>query len=381
MAPDSAGTELVTVIAAIAAAAALALFWNRAQGWRRIVLRAVSVLACMVTAVAFAGSWINRQVDFWPSWTSEHDTVPGAAPATKPGTAATGPIAAGPVTSPVRGSGRVVTVTVTGVASKLTLPMWVYLPAGYDPAGSLRYPVVEALHGYPGVPAQWLHALTGPRILDQEIAAGRMAPTVVLFPQQSPRPLRLDTECTNLVGSAQSETFLTQDVPAYMRTHFKVRSDQSAWSLIGFSAGAYCATQLLLRHPNQYAAAASLSGYLDPGIHVGDGSEHTTYNILWRLQHLPIPAVALYLACARADATAFTATAAIAAAAHNPLSLTTAYINGGGHSSQSWQAMEAPAFDWLSSWLGQPTPEPGLAATPPAGSSAPTDVDGRLHGG
>jgi enterochelin esterase-like enzyme len=273
-----------------------------------------------------------------------------------------------------------VTVTVAGTASKLTMPMQVYLPAGYDPAGSLRYPVIEALHGYPGVPAQWLHALTGPQILDREIAAGRMAPTVVLFPQQSPRPLRLDTECTNLVGSAQTETFLTQDVPAYMPTHFNVRSDQSAWSLIGFSAGAYCATQLLLRHPNQYAAAASLSGYLDPGIHVGDGSEHTTYNIVWRLQHLPIPAVALYLTCARSDAHAFTATAAIAKVGHNPLSLTTAYINGGGHSSQSWRAMEAPAFDWLSSWLGQPTNKSGSAATPPASSTAPpTAVNSTGH--
>ncbi|GAB1641363.1 alpha/beta hydrolase [Krasilnikovia sp. MM14-A1259] len=358
MAPDSAGTELVTAVAAILAAAALALFWNRSQGWRRVVLRGASVLACVVTSVAFAGSWVNHEVDFWPSWTSEHDTVPDA----KSAAPATGPISAGPVTSTVRGSGRVVSVTVAGPASKLAMPMWVYLPVGYDPAGSLRYPVIEALHGYPGVSAQWLHALNAPKILDREIAAGRMAPTVVLFPQQSPRPLRLDTECTNLVGSAQTETFLTQDVPEYARSHFKVRSDHSGWSLIGFSAGAYCATQLLLRHPNQYAAAASLSGYLDPGIHVGDGSEHTTYNILWRLQHLPVPAVALYLSAARADTGAFAATVAIAKAAHNPLALTTSYINGGGHSTQSWRAMEAPAFDWLSTWLGQPTTEVGFAS-------------------
>ena len=72
MAPDSTGTELVTVVAA------LALFWNRTQGWRRIVLRGVSLLACVVTSVAFAGSWVNRQVDFWPSWTAEHDTARSA---------------------------------------------------------------------------------------------------------------------------------------------------------------------------------------------------------------------------------------------------------------------------------------------------------------
>lgn len=142
--------------------------------------------------------------------------------------------------------GRVLTVTVAGPASKLTMPMYVYLPPGYNAGASLRYPVIDALHGYPGVAAQWLHALAAPEILDAEITARRMAPAVVLFPYQSPKPLQLDTECTNLVGSAQSETFLTQDVPAYARSHFRVRTDQSGWSLIGFSAGAYCATDRLV---------------------------------------------------------------------------------------------------------------------------------------
>jgi enterochelin esterase-like enzyme len=341
MAPDSLGTELVAIGVAIVAAVLLGLFWNRASGWRRAVLRTGSALVCVITSVAVAAVWVNRQVDFLTSWSSVNATAPA------------GPD--GPATSNDTTHGRVLTVTVAGPASKLTMPMYVYLPPGYNADAPLRYPVIEAMHGFPGVAAQWLHALAAPKILDAEIAAGRMAPTVVLFPYQSPRPLQLDTECTNLVGSAQSETFLTQDVPAYARSHFRVRADQGGWSLIGFSAGAYCATDLLMRHPGQYVAAASLSGYVDPGIRVGDGSEHTTYNIVWRLQHLPVPAVALYLSCAKSDAAAFAATVAIAKAVRRPLSLTTAYINGGGHSNQSWKAMEAPAFDWLSTWLGQPT--------------------------
>lgn len=353
MAPDSLGTELLAVGLAVAAAVGLGLLWNRWHGWLSVLVRAASVLLCVVTSTAVAAAWVNRQLDFLPSWSSVNATAAGGVPAADGPAAADDPGLGASSSGP--GHGRVLTVSVAGAASKLTLPMFVYLPPGYNPDATKRYPVIEALHGYPGLPAQWLHALAAPKILDDEIAAGRMAPTVVLFPYQSPKPLRLDTECTNLVGSAQTETFLTQDVPAYARSHLRVRSDQSGWSLIGFSAGAYCATDLLLRHPQQYAAAASLSGYVDPGIRVGDGSEHTTYNLLWRLQHLPIPAVALYLTCAKSDRTAFNATIAIAKAAHNPLSLTTAYITGGGHSSQSWKAMEAPAFDWLSTWLGSPT--------------------------
>lgn len=339
MAPDSLGTELLTLAAMLLAAVGVSVLWNRARGWRRHLLRGTALLACVVTSAAVAAAWVNRQVDFLPSWSPGS---PVAAAAGEP-VAAAGPA-----------SGRVVSVTVAGRASGLTLPMYVYLPPGYNAGSSVRYPVVEALHGYPGSPAQWLHDLTAPQILDREITMGRMTPAVVLFPYQTPEPL-MDTECTDLVHSAHAETFLTEDVPAFARRHFRVRPEQSSWGLIGYSAGGYCATDLLLRHPRQYAAAASLSGYTDPGIRVGDGSERTSYNIVWRLRHLPVPAVALYLGCARDDAGALGSTAAIAHAARRPLSVTTAYVSGGGHSGLTWRAMEAPAFDWLSTWLGQPT--------------------------
>jgi enterochelin esterase-like enzyme len=247
----------------------------------------------------------------------------------------------------------VVTLTVAGAASKITMPMYAYLPPGYDSHPTTRYPVIEAFHGAPGGPLFWVTKLGAPAVLDREIRAGRMAPTVVLFPYQTPDP-SLDTECTNMAGGPQAETYLTQDVPAFAAANLHVRSDPGSWGLIGFSAGGYCATDLLLRHPDQYAAGASLSGYPNPGIAVGDGSEHTSYNELWRLTHLPQPAVALYLTCGKADKYAMRGTQTVAELVHPPLSLSTAYVNGGGHNTQTWHAMEAPAFDWLSTWLGQP---------------------------
>ena len=56
------------------------------------------------------------------------------------------------------------------------------------------------------------------------------------------------------------------------------------------------------------------------------------------------------------------ATQAVANLVHAPLSLSTAYLNTGGHNTQTWRAMEPPAFDWLSTWLGQPVTTP---TTPP----------------
>jgi len=366
MSPDSQAMQFVAIGAAVLAAAALGLTWSLTRRWWRVPIRSFCAVLCVATAAGAGLIWVNRQIDFYPTWASlfgnstEADAAAPVPDAPPPPSTAAAPGAAG----------RIETLTVAGKASRLTLPMYVYLPPGYEAHPEMRYPVVEALHGYPGTPLFWMTKLGVAGILDKEIAAGRMAPTVVLFPYQTPAPL-LDTECTNLVGGPQTETFLTEDVPAFAAAHLHVRSDPGTWGLIGYSAGAYCASDLLLRHPAEYAAAASLSGYATPGIKIGDGSEHTTYNDAWRLAHLPLPAVALYLACAKSDAYALRGTQALAKLAHYPLSLTTAYVNGGGHNSQTWQAMEAPAFDWLSTWLGQPIAIGAAPAAKPTPTTTP----------
>lgn len=339
MSPDSLPTELLALAATVGAAVVLGVFWGAGRGWPRVLVRSVAVGACLATASATGLIWVNRQVDTYPTWSSLFGSTDGAA----------NPIPATPAGDST--AGQIVSFTVAGKTSGLTLPVYAYLPPGYAGEPAVRFPVIEALHGYPGSPLQWFNKLAVATVLNHEISAGRMAPTVVVFPYQTPAPM-LDTECTNLVGGAQTETFLTVDVPAAARARLHVRA--AGWGLVGFSAGGYCATDLALRHPGEYTAAASLSGYAEPGIRIGNGTENTLYNDLWRLKHLPVPAVALYLACARTDRVSLHDTLALARAAHGPLSVTTSYINGGGHNAPTWQAMEAPAFDWLSTSLGRP---------------------------
>ncbi|WP_030435932.1 alpha/beta hydrolase [Actinoplanes subtropicus] len=376
MQPDSQAIVLLAIALAVLAPIVLAVGWSRVRGRWRVPIRVTGVLACLLTAGAAGAFWVNSQVEAVTTWSrlfgsndeaaaaSHHDdgrgpgVAHGGGPGGAHGAGAQGGGAQGGGAQD--GNGRMITVTVAGPASKITMPMYAYLPPGYDTHPTTRYPVIEAFHGIPGGPLFWMTKLGAPAVLDHEIKAGRMTPTVVLFPYQTPDPA-LDTECTNMAGGPQAETYLTQDVPAFAAANLHVRSDPGSWGLIGFSAGGYCATDLLLRHPAQYAAGASLSGYPNPGINVGDGSEHTTYNELWRLTHLPQPAVALYLACGKGDKYAMHGVQTMAKLVHAPLTMSTAYVSGGGHNTATWRAMEAPAFDWLSTWLGQPSP------TTPAG--------------
>jgi enterochelin esterase-like enzyme len=311
------------VIAVVGTAVLLAAGWDRV----RVPGRSGLVLAAVLSVAAAVALQLNRMTEAYPS-----------APPDDPSAVVTG--------------SRMLTVLVAGRASGLALRMYVYLPAAYR-TGHARFPVIEALHGYPGSPRTWIRKLNVQSYLDREIDTGRMAPTVVLFPFQTPNQL-LDTECTNLRNGPRAETFLTVDVPAYARQHFRIRTDRAGWGLAGYSAGAFCAIDLALRHPGQYAAAASLSGYAEPGIRIGDGSERTTNNPGWRLRQLPQPALALWLGFALDDRQARADSRRMAAEVHPPMAVTTAVVAHGGHSTAVWRQMEPPAFDWLSAHLARP---------------------------
>jgi enterochelin esterase-like enzyme len=315
---------LLALTTVVLTAVALALTWDRGSRSARAALVTVSIVAVLLTSALE----LNRLTETWAS-------PPSRAPVIHQ-----------------QSSGRIVELTVAGRASGLTMPAYVYLPPGYG-TGRTRFPVVEATHGFPGSPHGWLRRLDVTAHLDAEIAAGRMAPTVVVFAYQTPSSL-VDTECTNLTGGPQAETYLTHDVPAAVEAHFRVRTDRAGWGLIGYSAGGFCSTNLLLRHPGRYAAAASLSGYAESGITIGDHSEHTTNNPAWRLRHLPQPAAALYLAYAADDRQSRVDSQLLARLVRPPLSVTTAVVAYGGHSDAVWQAMEDPAFDWLSGRLARP---------------------------
>jgi enterochelin esterase-like enzyme len=347
---DGLPTVFLSLAGALAVTALLAYTWDR----RRIAGRAVLMLAVLLTVTGTAALQLNRLTETYPSWASlvagsTDDPSPG-----EPDQSGAGGGSGRPGTAVVDAGGRLIRLRVAGAASGLAMPLTVYLPAAYSAAGgrSMRFPVIEALHGYPGTPASWFRRLDVKRRLDDEIAAGRMAPTVVIFPYQTPDRM-LDTECTDLARGPRTETYLTVDVPRWARDHLRIRTDRDGWGLIGYSAGGFCAMNLALRHPDRYAAGASLSGYPEPGIKVGDGSEETTNNVAWRLTHCPVPPVALYLAWAADDAGARKGSQRVVRLARPPLVVTASAVPRGGHSHAVWQRMEGPAFDWLSAHLAR----------------------------
>jgi enterochelin esterase-like enzyme len=357
--PNSAAAVAAAVAACVALAVLTAWSWNRVRRFWAWPVRALTVLACVAASLSVAGITVNLKLNLYTTW-SQLLGPAGRAQAVPPGR----------VISHGQGGSRVVTFTITGRISGITVSAYAYLPPGYGaPAHQhILYPVIEAVDGFPGSPNTWLVSLGAAGMLDREILAGRMAPTVAIFPYQYTNPAH-DSECVNAAGGQQWETFLTRDVRAAVAEQFRVRTDRAGWGIVGTSTGGFCAVNLALRNPQMYAAAASLSGYFwaltdrtTGDLYRRNGLLRLENSPLWRIQHLPVPDMPLFLACARDDRGGFTGMERFAAAARRPLSVTTVIVPQGGHTGGVWIVLEPSTYDWLSGWLAAPVPESGILA-------------------
>lgn len=265
------------------------------------------------------------------------------------------------------GHGAVVSARIDGARSGVRRVGAVYLPAAYfDPAArQVRYPVIELLSGSPGSPAQSLHELRLAATLDTLIATRVMAPTVVVLPDTNGSPLR-DRECVNAVRGVADETYLTADVQTWLTGRFRVLAPGRGWALLGPSTGGYCAVNLALRNPARYATAASLSGYyraltdVTTGELFGSQRRRDANDPSWRVTHLPVPDVALWLSAGTGEPRELADLRSFVSLLPPQVDVTTLVLPRAGHAFASWRAVLPQALGWTSQHL----PGPAASAAP-----------------
>jgi len=143
-----------------------------------------------------------------------------------------------------------------------------YVPPGYDAPGAGAYPVLfmhdgknvwddhDCCFGHTG----WEVNVT----LDAEIAAGRVAPVVVVAADQTAN--RNDEYGLSLTAMASFMDLQVNQIQP--RALAKLRGDGRVY-VAGSSLGGLVSMELALRHPQTYAGAASLSGAFWPGMDEG----------------------------------------------------------------------------------------------------------------
>ena len=160
-------------------------------------------------------------------------------------------------------AGSIGTVTIPATVSGFDArPAIVYLPAAARTAHPPVLPVVVMLSGQPGTPADVFTAGKLDAILDAYAATHSGQTPIVVVPDQlgaaDRNPMCVDSALGN------SATYLTVDVPAWIRSTFSVAESPAGWAIAGFSQGGTCSIQLGAAHPELFGTILDISGELVP---------------------------------------------------------------------------------------------------------------------
>jgi enterochelin esterase-like enzyme len=391
------GWSFPAALAAASAAAfvALVIWWPRLSGNRPglIAARAGMLLAVNVLVLITAFAMLNAQFLFYANWSDLTGSVTATSRATtlqRGGSVAQA--VAGRVEGPAAVAGDalpplpihradatgVISYSVAGPLSGLSGQVMVQLPPGYtDPAqAAQRYPVLETFPGYPGQPAQWIRPMHLGTVMNQEVAAHRLRPALIVSAQVA-FPRGADAECVNGVkGEPQVETWLTQDVPNWITHTFRVRTDRADWTTIGLSTGGWCAAMATILHPAQYSAAIVMGGYFRPDFGpIGEpyppGSPLARRYDLVAKVRAAAPPTAIWLETSHADPLSYGSSAALLKAARRPLAVTAVVLQHAGHRISLWQSLLPQSLTWLGANVPGFRPETSQSAA--TGVSAATD--------
>ena len=141
-------------------------------------------------------------------------------------------------------------------------PVAVYLPPGYDPQGSKRYPVLYVLHGYTGDVA----ALLGGRPWETNVV--QWADRLVVERTMPPALLVIVDGFTRLGGSQYVDsihngdysTYVVRDVIGHVDANYRTIASDGGRAVLGKSSGGFGSMYLCMERPGVFSAFASHSG-------------------------------------------------------------------------------------------------------------------------
>ena len=245
----------VVLVGLLVVAGALLVLVAIAKRWP---VKALAAVLALVVALFSGALMVNDYYGYYTSWSAAWEDLNGSGNA----------YAVHASTDEQRSlrvpTGQLLTVRLPGPTSGIDRAGLVYLPPQYGQAAyrSVRFPVLELLHGTPGDPASWVTGLHTPRYEDSLLAARAMGPVVLVMPDSN-GGLRSGEECLD-TPTSKDDTYVSQDVPADVRSRFRVSRDPAQWGLLGFSSGGYCAANLMLRHRDRFGSMAAIDGYYQP---------------------------------------------------------------------------------------------------------------------
>lgn len=128
-----------------------------------------------------------------------------------------------------------------------TLRYNVFLPGGYDPARG-PYPLLVLLHGAGGDEQTWAGRIRFWQAIEDGVRAGRLPRLIAVMPGAT-NTWWIDSPF------ARAETAVVSDLLADVARKYPVMTTREGRAIAGFSAGAYGALRIVLKHPQLFGAA------------------------------------------------------------------------------------------------------------------------------
>ncbi|UFR03108.1 esterase family protein [Streptomyces sp. Go40/10] len=338
--------------------------------WRSVSGRIGLLLFTQVALFACVGLAANQAFGFYASWadlfgkeTDQGVVIDHSAHGSTGGplqVVSTSDVPGVRASRPETG-GQVQKVDIVGRTTHMVTPAYVYLPPEYfQPQYRTRtFPVSVVLTGYPGTARSLVDKLNYPSTAQRLAKDGRMQPMILVMMRPTVAPPR-DTECVDVPGGPQAETFFAKDLPDAVLSHYRAGKRPGSWGVIGDSTGGYCALKLAMHHPNVYTAGAGLSPYykapIDPttgDLFHGDKKLQNRSDLFWLLEHEEAPDTSLLVTSSKVGEHNYTSTMKFIeqVQATNLTRVSSIILESGGHNFNTWRREIPPTLQWVSGRL------------------------------
>ncbi|MFF3317383.1 alpha/beta hydrolase [Streptomyces sp. NPDC003035] len=169
----------------------------------------------------------------------------------------TGPTARFTTANTLEDGTKIGVTTLSGAKSGFTGKVWVWAPKQYfDPKyAESGFPVLVALPGGNGYPVNyWMGTDLK---LQSSISAwsreGKSLPFIVVMPVLNPDD-RFYYDGSDIPGQPKMGTWLTEDVPDFVRANFRTFASRDGWAFMGSSSGAFAGLKAVLQRPDRFKA-------------------------------------------------------------------------------------------------------------------------------
>jgi hypothetical protein len=177
-----------------------------------------------------------------------------------------------PLTPDTLANGAQLTVRIPPAASGFSArDAHLFVPSGWLRDPTSTRPVVEMMMGQPGRPTlgatlDALHSLGAERLDD--------APFVLVVDQLG--AIDKNPPCSD-TSAGKLDTYLSKDVPDWIRADLPASGDRRSWVIAGYSHGGECAAYLGAKHPGTWGNVVDISGPDKPGEHLPVYTRDTYY--------------------------------------------------------------------------------------------------------